>query len=108
MNPLKILVVEDNQEDINTCESTKRKYIQEKERQINLIFCKTEEEALKEVDSSFDGAIIDLRLGNDGNEGDKFIKKSKHYGVYQWWYLQAHHRILSRIQVISRHIKKVK
>ncbi len=74
MEALKLLVVEDHDEEIEVCKSSQRRYIEENSRQIEITFCKTKEEAVKMVDKSFDGAIVDLKLGNEGNEGDEFIQ----------------------------------
>ena len=49
--------------------------VDEKKRDIELVECKTLDEALELLDNSFDGAIIDLKLADEGDEGNQVIKK---------------------------------
>jgi len=51
------------------------RYKHEKNREIDLVECKAVEEAFEKLDSSFDGAIIDLKLGDSGDEGNEVIKR---------------------------------
>jgi len=74
MCSFKLLIVEDNEMDLNVCKDTVKRYKNEKSRDIELVECKTLEEALDKVDNSFDGVIIDLKLGPHGNEGNKIIQ----------------------------------
>jgi CheY-like chemotaxis protein len=74
MCSFKLLIVEDNEEDLKTCKDTVKRYKDEKSRDIELVECKTLEEALDKVDNSFDGVIIDLKLGPEGNEGNRIIE----------------------------------
>lgn len=75
MNMLKLLVVEDDEQDLRVCRDSVARYKNEKQREIDLVECKTVDEAFQKLDNSFDGAIIDLKLADQGNEGDLVIKK---------------------------------
>ena len=75
MNSLKLLIVEDNDRELTTCRDTVDRYVEEKKRNVELVECKTIDEALKALDGSFDGTIIDLRLADQGNEGNQVIEK---------------------------------
>lgn len=74
MCSFKLLIVEDNEEELVVCKDTVHRYKSEKDRQIQLVECKTLEEAFDKIDNSFDGVIIDLKLGPEGNEGNKVIQ----------------------------------
>ncbi len=70
----KVLFVEDNKNDLDTFRSTIDRYFEEKkDRRFKIVFAKNLQEAFKELDNSFDGAIIDLKLNGDGNAGNKVI-----------------------------------
>ena len=73
MNGVKLLIVEDNEDDLSTCKDTIERYIDERNRVIDPVYCKDLERAVKELDNSFDGAIIDLKLASNGDEGNKVI-----------------------------------
>lgn len=75
MNIFRLLLVEDNEQDIATCKDTIAKYQDEKQREVEIIEYNNVEEALKGLDNSFDGAIIDLKLADEGNEGNQVINK---------------------------------
>ncbi len=77
MTSIKLLVVEDDPQDIDTCRSTVERYRHEKQREVNLVECKDVDEAFDELDDTFDGAIIDLRLGNEGDEGNHVVQLIK-------------------------------
>ena len=77
MTSIKLLVVEDDPQDISTCRSTIERYQHEKKRKVNLVECKDVGEAFDELDNTFDGAIIDLRLGDQGDEGNQVIQRIK-------------------------------
>jgi CheY-like chemotaxis protein len=74
MSDLKILFVEDSQEDIKACMSTLNRYRKEKQRAIDIIQVSKYSEARDQLDNSFDGAIVDLRLDAD-EEGNDVIKE---------------------------------
>ena len=75
MNKFRLLFVEDNEQDLNTCKSTIVRYQDETQREIDLTECKDTREALSMIDHTFDGAIIDIKLGNDDDAGNQIIKK---------------------------------
>ena len=75
MKPLRILIAEDYEQDLETFRETVEIYGEEKDRDIELVECTNLDEALKKLDDSFDGVIIDLKLANEGDEGNQIIKK---------------------------------
>lgn len=75
MNGFRLLIVEDNEQDIVTCRDSVARYSNERKRDIQLVECRTMEEAFQTLDNSFDGAIIDLRLNHLGNEGNEVIQR---------------------------------
>jgi DNA-binding response OmpR family regulator len=72
---MRILLVEDTDSDIEACLSTVHRYNKQKEYEIVCVVKKSKDEALSALDSSFDGAIIDLKLsaGSDSTEGNDVI-----------------------------------
>ncbi|MDD4736548.1 MAG: response regulator [Kiritimatiellae bacterium] len=77
MSILRLLLVEDSDEDIRTYRDSIARYKDEKSRDIDLVECRTLEQALQKLDNSFDGAIIDLKLADQGGEGVQVISKIK-------------------------------
>ena len=75
MSKLRLLIVEDDERDLIACRDSIERYIDEKKRNIELVECKTLDEALEALDNSFDGAIIDLKLADQDDEGNQVIKK---------------------------------
>ncbi len=73
MLSLKILLVEDSQSDIEACAGTIKRYQIQKGTNIDCIFVRTREEAISVLDQSFDGAIVDIKLADDGTEGNDVI-----------------------------------
>jgi hypothetical protein len=73
MNPLKLLYVEDKDEDLNTCRDTVVRYEYQTKRKIELVVVKTVTEALDKIDRTYDGAIVDLKLDHDWDDGLKVI-----------------------------------
>ena len=74
MSKLRILIVEDEEEVLENCREDVEAYQLNKERDIELVECKTLDEAEKKLDNSFDGAIIDLKLADRGDEGNQVIE----------------------------------
>ena len=74
MSAFKLLIVEDYKDDLDACRSTVKRYETEKGREIKLVECKTLNNALDTIDNSFDGVIIDLKLGSEGYEGNDVIQ----------------------------------
>ena len=78
MKKLRLLIVEDVEQELESFRDELDDYTREKKRDIELVECKTLEEALDKLDNSFDGAIIDLKLANyRSNEGSQVVEKIK-------------------------------
>ena len=76
MKKLRLLIVEDVEQELESFRDDLEDYTREKERDIDLIECKTLDEALNKLDNSFDGVIIDLKLANHrSNEGHRIVEK---------------------------------
>ena len=75
MSKLRLLIVEDNQRDLRSFRNSVNRYSHEKKRHIESVECQDLDEALKMLDNSFDGAIIDLKLAHQGDEGNQVIEK---------------------------------
>lgn len=75
MSKFRLLIVEDNERDLSVCRDTVARYKAEKNREVELVECKNIEEFRLKHDNSIDGAIIDLRLGNKGDEGNSVIRE---------------------------------
>lgn len=80
MVSLKILLVEDSESDIDTCKNSIKVFERQNGSKVELTVSKSLTEANDLLDNSFDGAIVDLKLGNalseenyDGNEVIKQI-----------------------------------
>ena len=78
MKKLRLLIVEDVEQELESFRDELDDYTREKKRDIELVECKTLETALDKLDNSFDGAIIDLKLANyRSNEGSQIVEKIK-------------------------------
>ncbi len=78
MNKLRLLIVEDVEQELESFRDELDDYKREKKRDIELVECKTLETALDKLDNSFDGVIIDLKLANHrSNEGSQVVEKIK-------------------------------
>ena len=75
MSKFKLLIVEDDEEELDTCRTTVKRYEKEKGREIELVESKTLEDAQIKINNSFDGVIIDLKLGPAGDEGNRVIQE---------------------------------
>ena len=75
MKELRLLIVEDDEQDLRRCRRAVNRYKREKNRDTTLVECKTLNEALRRLDNSFDAAIIDLKLADKGDEGNTVIEK---------------------------------
>ena len=75
MKPLQILIVEDYEQDLENFRETVEIYSEEKDREIEVVECTNLDEALKKLDDSFDGVIIDLKLAGGPDEGNQVIKR---------------------------------
>ena len=74
MTTFRLLVVEDDDQDLETCRNTIERYEHETSRHIELFECPRLEDAFKILNESFDGAIIDLKLGSDQYAGNEVIR----------------------------------
>ena len=76
MIDLKLLVVEDAEEDIELCRRAARRHNGSGgDSRVSIIEADDVEEAKRLVDKTFDGAIIDLRIGNDEHAGNRVIQE---------------------------------
>ena len=75
MTDFKLLLVEDDEQDLRLCRDCVNDFNKERSCSIALIECKNVAEAFEKLDNSFDGAIIDLRLGDEGDEGNQVITR---------------------------------
>lgn len=75
MSAFRLLIVEDNDQDLTTCRDTVARYRDEKQREVELVECRSVKEAFEKLDNSFDGAIIDLRLAGQGDEGNQVVRR---------------------------------
>ena len=75
MSKLRLLIVEDRPQDIDSFKDDLEDYKSDTERNIDPIICRTSQKALEKLDNSIDGAIVDLKLGNQGGAGNQFIKE---------------------------------
>jgi hypothetical protein len=75
MSAFRLLFVEDDQNELEMYRSTAQRYEIEKEREIEFVESKTLGEALEKIDNSFDGAIIDLKLGHEADAGNRVIRE---------------------------------
>ncbi len=75
MSAIKILVVEDDEREMDLCRSTVERYQREKGRKVTLEECLSLEQAFSSLNEGFDGAIIDLTLNQDGDAGNRVIRR---------------------------------
>jgi hypothetical protein len=75
MSAFRLLFVEDTPGDLKLYQETVTRYAKEKGREIEFVDYKTLEEALDKIDNSFDGAIIDLKLGHEADAGNRVIRE---------------------------------
>lgn len=74
MTEMNLLLVEDNEQDQQSCNNAVRDFGEDNDCQINIKICFGVKEALKALNESYyDGAIIDMRLADQGNEGNQVI-----------------------------------
>jgi CheY-like chemotaxis protein len=75
MADFKLLLVEDNEQDLQTCRDCIKDFESDKMCSIELVECKCVKDAFIALDNSFDGAIIDLRLADEGDEGNQVVRR---------------------------------
>jgi len=71
----RLLIAEDDEQDLTTCRDSVERFQHEKKRPIELVECRQASEAIEKLNGSFDGAIIDLKLDQGGDEGNQVIKR---------------------------------
>jgi hypothetical protein len=71
---IKLLLVEDNENDRVGFTQSVDRFNHEHGTEISVVECKTLDDALMELDHSFDGAVIDMKLGDKGGEGNEILK----------------------------------
>jgi hypothetical protein len=71
MSTLKLMLVEDDYQDCKTCLDSCKVYQGKTNRNIDIIVCKDIDEATKSLDNTYDGVIIDLKIGKDSEGGNK-------------------------------------
>ncbi|OJY75001.1 hypothetical protein [Rhizobium sp. 60-20] len=72
---IKLLLVEDNEDDRQGFRQSVDRFNHEKGTEISIVECKTLDDALGQIDRSFDGAVIDMKLGDKGGEGNEILKR---------------------------------
>jgi DNA-binding NtrC family response regulator len=78
MIEINLLLVEDNEQDQQNCLNAAHDYGEDHTCKINITVCKYITEAQMSVSNFiYDGAIIDMKLAGDGNEGNEVIKTIK-------------------------------
>lgn len=75
MSAFRLLIVEDQEQELSVCRDTVARYKDEKQREVELVECRSVKEAFEKLDNSFDGAIIDLRLADEGDEGNQVVTR---------------------------------
>jgi CheY-like chemotaxis protein len=75
MSNVKIIVVEDNIDDISVFKDAVKRFEAENDLKLECDICKSTTEAFEKLDSSYDGAIIDIALGELHTDGNDVVKK---------------------------------
>lgn len=75
MTDFKLLLVEDADQDLQSCRDCVDDFQKDKQCSIELVECKNVKEAFEKLDNSFDGAIIDLKLADQGDEGNQVVSR---------------------------------
>lgn len=80
MITMKILLVEDNEQDRKNCKDAINDFNQEnQDKKVELEVAVSLSEVKEKLDNSFDGAIIDLKLADQGNEGNIVTKQIEEF-----------------------------
>lgn len=107
MTNFKLLLVEDDEQDLKTCRDCVKDFENDKACSIELVECRNVDEAFSQLDNSFDGAIIDLRLAEEGDEGNQVVRRieESHFRI-PVAYLPAHLMLPIRISLTSECLQK--
>lgn len=74
MNNMRLILIDDDDQEVCSCTGAVQDFNEDHQCDIQLETCKTIQSALEALESSyFDGAIIDMRLGDSGNEGNQAL-----------------------------------
>ena len=73
MSAMRLLIIDDEESALEAFRNSVDRYMDEKQREIEVVEFKTFDEALKGLDNSFDGAIIDLKLADREDGGTQVI-----------------------------------
>ena len=74
MNKMKLILIEDDDQEANSCNEAVQDFNEDNGCHIQLEIHKNIQDALKALESSyFDGAIIDMKLADSGNEGNQAL-----------------------------------
>jgi CheY-like chemotaxis protein len=74
MSEFSLLIVDDDAQDRRNCSNAVKDYNSENETKIQLVECASVQEAIAELNNSyFDGAIVDMRLADNGDEGNEVL-----------------------------------
>jgi hypothetical protein len=71
MSVLKLMLVEDDDQDSKACLDSCKVFQKETNRRIDIVVCKNVDEATKNLNNTYDGVIIDLKIGKDNEGGNK-------------------------------------
>jgi hypothetical protein len=71
MSALKLMLVEDDDQDCKACLDSCKVYQKRTNHDINIIVYKDIDVAEKSLDNTYDGVIIDLKIGRDSEGGNK-------------------------------------
>jgi hypothetical protein len=75
MGTIHLLIVDDNEQDLRICRDSLNRYIDENHCNIILYEARSVEDAFNKINSTLDGAIIDLKLAGRGDEGSQVVQK---------------------------------
>ena len=75
MTAFQLLLVEDDSQDLATCKNSIEVYESQTNKRVELTICQNLEDALLSLNGNFDGAIVDLKLGDDQDAGNKVIRQ---------------------------------
>jgi hypothetical protein len=69
------MIVEDNEQDLQLCRDGVSDFRNKNGLDIDPVECRTLSDALSKLDNSYDGAIIDLKLGDESGAGNAVVTK---------------------------------
>jgi len=73
-NTFNLFLVDDDIQEKENCESHLEIYSEKNDKKINLIYSESLEAAIEKSNQHIDGAIIDMKLAANGDEGNEIIK----------------------------------